>query len=83
MVVDSPEFDGGVRGIVVGDVVFRLITKTMSDQMVAWFETATKPSQCAFATRVGCESIAHIAHSATDNDARATVLSIDGGARSA
>ena len=70
--------NGGVRGIVVGDVVRRLIAKTMSDQMMARFETATKPFQYALSTRAGCESIAHIVQSATDNDARATVLSIDG-----
>ena len=56
----------------------RLIAKTMSDQMMTRFETATKPFQYALSTRAGCESIAHIVQSATDNDARATVLSIDG-----
>ena len=70
--------NGGVRGIVVGDVVLRLIAKTMSDQMMTRFEIATKPFQYALSTRAGCESIAHIVQSATDNDARATVLSIDG-----
>ena len=62
----------------MGDVVRRLIAKTMSDQMMARFETATKPFQYALSTRAGCESIGHIVQSATDNDARATVLSIDG-----
>ena len=45
--------NGGVRGIVVGDVVRRLIAKTMSDQMMARFETATKHFQCALSTRAG------------------------------
>ena len=40
--------NGGVRGIVVGDVVRRLIAKTMSDQMMARFETATKPFPIRF-----------------------------------
>ena len=59
--------NGGVRGIVVGDVVRRLIAKTMSDQMMTRFETATKLFQYALSTRAGCESIAHIVQSATDN----------------
>ena len=69
---------GGVRSIVVGGVVRCLIAKTMSDQMMARFETATKPFQHALSTRAGCESITHIVQTATDYDARATVLSIDG-----
>ena len=70
--------NGEVRVIVVGDVVRRLITKTTSDQLMTRFETGTKPFQCALSTRVGCESIAHTVQTATDNDARATVLSKDG-----
>ena len=62
----------------MGDVVRRLIANIMSDQMMVRFETAAKPFQYVLSTRAGCESIAHIVHSATDNDARATVLSIDG-----
>ena len=50
----------------------------MSDQMMTRFEIATKPFQFALSTRAGCESIAHIVQSATDNDTRAIVLSIDG-----
>ena len=45
--------NGGVRGNVVGDVVRRLIAKTMSDQLMARFEIA-------LSIRAGCDSIAHI-----------------------
>ena len=48
--------NGGVRGMVVGDVVRRLIAKTMAMQFMTRFETATKPFHYA-----GCESIAHAA----------------------
>ena len=70
--------NGGVRGMVVGDVVRRLVAKTMAKQFVTRFETATKPFQHALATRAGCESIAHAVQVVTDMDPRATVLSIDG-----
>ena len=70
--------NGGVRGIVVGDVVRRLFAKTMAKQFMTRFETATKPYQYALATRAGCESIAHAVQVVTDMDPRATVSSIDG-----
>ena len=70
--------NGGVRGIVVGDVIRRLVAKTMAKQFMARFETATKPFQYALATRAGCESIAHAVQVASDRDPRATVLSFDG-----
>ena len=65
-------------GIVVGDVVRRLVAKTMAKQLMTRFEAATKPFQHALATRAGSESIAHAVQVATDMDPRATVLSIDG-----
>ena len=47
--------DGGVRGIVVGDVIRRLVSRTMAQQMSAAVESATAPFQCALSTRAGCE----------------------------
>ena len=70
--------NGGVRGIIFGDVIRRLVAKTMAKQFMARFETATKPFQYALATRAGCESIAHAVQVACDRDPRATVLSFDG-----
>ena len=70
--------NGGVRGIVVGDVIRRLVAKTMTKHFMARFETATKPFPHALATRAGCESIAHAVQVASDRDPRATVLSFDG-----
>ena len=70
--------NGGVRGIVVGDVVRRLVAKTMAKQFMTKFEAATKPFQYALATRAESESIAHAVQVVSDMDPRATVLSIDG-----
>ena len=52
--------DGGVRGIVAGDVIRRLVARTMSQQLSEAVERATAPCQHAFTTRAGCECIAHI-----------------------
>ena len=46
--------DGGVRGIVVGDILRRWVAK----QMAASVEAAAAPFQYALTTKAGCESVA-------------------------
>ena len=70
--------DGGVRGIVAGDVVRRLVARTMAQQLGKAVEAATAPHQYALSTKAGCECIAHILQGLTDLDDRATVISVDG-----
>ena len=55
--------DGGVRGIVTGDVVQRLVARTMAQQMGKAVEAATP---------------IRILQGLTDADERATVISVDG-----
>ena len=64
--------NGWIRGFVVGDVIRRLVAKTLAKQFI------TKPFQYALSTRAGCESIAHVVQVMTDRDPNCTVLSIDG-----
>ena len=70
--------DGGVRGIVVGDILRRLVARTMAKQVASEVEKATAPFQYALSTKAGCECVAHIMQTLTDQDAGATVVSIDG-----
>ena len=70
--------DGGVRGIVVGDILRRLVVKTMAKQISKEAEAATAPFQYALSTKAGCKCVAHILQSITDLDSEATVISIDG-----
>ena len=70
--------NGGVRGIVAGDIVRRLVARTMSQQMMDKVQAATAPFQYAMATKSGCECIAHALQGLTEIDPRATVMSIDG-----
>ena len=65
--------DGGVRGIVVRDVVRRLVARTMSQQLGPATMAATAPHQFALSTRAGCECVAHILQ-----NPGITVTSIDG-----
>ena len=52
---------GGVRGIIVGDILRRLVAKTLAQEMSHHIEAATSPFQCALTTRCGCECITHAA----------------------
>ena len=70
--------DGGVRGIVAGDVVRRLVARTMSQQLSPGVERATRPHQYAMTTKAGCECIAHALQGLTEIDPEATITSIDG-----
>ena len=54
---------GGVRGIVAGDIVRRLVSRTMAQQSGPEVERATAPFQYAMRTRAGCECVAHSASS--------------------
>ena len=72
------KLDGGVRSIVAGDVVRRLVARTMSQQLMEDVERATAPFQYALSTRAGCGCIAHVLQRITDLDPRTTVMSIDG-----
>ena len=69
---------GGIRGIVVGDVVRRLVARTLAQQMGPAVERHTSPFQFALSTKSGCECVAHIAQAMTDLDPTTTLLSVDG-----
>ena len=51
--------DGGVRGIVSGDVIRRLVARTIAQQLGEAIKSATAPHQYALSTRAVCVCIAH------------------------
>ena len=67
----------GVCGIVAGDIVRRLVAKTISHQIRVQVEKATA-FQYALSTRAGCECNAHALQTVTDAHPEATILSVDG-----
>ena len=68
----------GVRGIVVGDIVRRLVSRTIAQQLATAVEKATAPNQNALSTRARCKCIAHALQGLTELNPEATVTSIDG-----
>ena len=73
----SQKPDGGVREIVVGDIIRRLVARTMAKQVSKQVERATAPFQYTLSTKAGCECITHILQTFTDLDDDATIVSID------
>ena len=69
---------GGGRGIVAGDIIWRLVSRTKAQQIRKKVEKATAPFQYASSTRAGCECIAHAIQAMTDANPHCTVLSVDG-----
>ena len=70
--------DRGVQGIVAGDVIRRLVVRTISQQLAPAVERATSPHQYAMTTRAGCECVAHAHQGLTELDPQATITSVDG-----
>ena len=72
------KLDGGVRGIATGCSLRRLVARTLAKQFAKDFETECAPFQYALSTRAGTDCVGHMLRAATDSDAAATVLSVDG-----
>ena len=70
--------DGGVRGFVSGDVIRRLVTRTIAQQLGEAVKTATAPHQYVLSTRAGCECVAHPLQGLCELNPFATVTSIGG-----
>ena len=63
----SSEARWGVRGITVGDIIRRLVARTIAKQIARQAEEATAPHQYALNTKAGCECV-------TDLDPEATIV---------
>ena len=69
--------DGGVRGIVAGETLRRLVARTLTQQYGEALEEECGSLQFAFSTRAGTECVSHMIRAATELDPELTVLSID------
>ena len=69
---------GGVRGIVSGDIIRRLVARTICQHLSSAVQVATAPFQYALSTKAGRECIAHALQVLTDLNPRTTIVSIDG-----
>ena len=70
--------DGGVRGITVGDILRRFVSRTMSKRLSKAVEISTALLQDALSIPVVASAFAHVVQAFTNIDVEATVVSIDG-----
>ena len=69
--------NGRIRGIVSGEVVRRLVSRTIAQQVSKAVEAGTAPFQCALSTKAGSECVAHALRALCELDP-STVVSVDG-----
>ena len=70
--------DGEVRGIVAGEVIRRLVARTIVQQLNSAAAATTAPFQYALTTRAGCECVSNALQAICELDENATVTSVDG-----
>ena len=69
--------DCGFRGIVTGDILRRLVGRTMP-QTNSIVERCTAPFRYALTTRAGTQCVAHALQALTEAEPEATVMLLDG-----
>ena len=70
--------NGKIRGIVSGEIVRRLVARTLAQQYATEFREACEPHQFALSTRAGTECVIHALRAASEIDPSVTITSIDG-----
>ena len=69
---------GDVRGIVAGEVLRRLVARTMAQQLGPAVENFTASFQFALTIRSGCECVAHTIQALCQADPELTLTSLEG-----
>ena len=69
---------GGVRGIATGDTLRRLVSRTLARRYAETFNRATRPFQFALQARTETDCLAAMLRAASELDADATIVSLDG-----
>ena len=70
--------NGTVKGIVVGDLLRRLVARCLAQTYAEPIAAACRPHQFALSTRAGAEAVVHSITTAVQHNQALTILSIDG-----
>ena len=70
--------NGRVRGLVIGDILRRTVSRAIAQHFSQHFHAACSPHQYALSTRAGTGAIVHALTTATQSNPSNTILSIDG-----
>jgi hypothetical protein len=74
----KPQPRGGVRGIVTGDLLRRLVARTLAQTHAEEMEDACRPHQYALSTRAGTDCVGLTIRALLEMDPDKVVLSLDG-----
>ena len=69
---------GGVRGIATGHTLRRLVSRALPRQYAETIDRATRLFQFALQAHVGTDCLAAMLRAASDLDAEATIVSLNG-----
>ena len=70
--------NGRIRGIVIGDILRRLVSRCLAQLYAEPIRQACQPHQFALSSRVGTDTIVHALAAAADLHPDNTILSVDG-----
>ena len=69
---------GRIRGLVVGDLLRRVVSRSIAQHYGQTIHTACSPHQFALSTRAGTEAVVHALTATTQLSTTQTILSVDG-----
>ena len=69
---------GGIRGLVVGDLFRRLVSRSLAQLFASQLQKACRPWQYALTTRAGTEAVVKALVASTELDPDQTIVSVDG-----
>ena len=70
--------NGRARGIIIGDVLRRLVSRSLAQTYAEAIHTACSPHQFALSTRAGTKAIIHTITAAAQANPAHTIVSVDG-----
>ena len=70
--------NGRIRGLVVGDLLRRVVSRSIAQHFGQTIHTACSPYQFALSTRAGTEAVVHALTATTQLSPTQTILSVDG-----
>jgi len=70
--------NGRVRGIVIGDLLRRLVSRCLAQRYAKQIDQACLPHQYALSTRAGTEAVVHALTTDAEQHPTGTILSVDG-----
>ena len=70
--------NGGIRGLVIGDLLRRLVSRSLAQFFATQLQTACRPWQFALSNRSGTEAVVRALTLSTELNSNHTIVSVDG-----